>query len=42
MLKLADITNTNVELIWQVVKKKAKKRDISNLLGEDTKINEKS
>ena len=45
MLKLADITNTDVELIWQVVKKEAmknyKKRDISNLLGEDTKTNEK-
>jgi hypothetical protein len=37
LLKLADITNTDIELIWQVVKKQAtktyQKRDISNLLG---------
>ncbi|MCW3118103.1 MAG: hypothetical protein JWM28_2185 [Chitinophagaceae bacterium] len=39
LLKLADITNTDVELIWQVVKKQAtksyKKRDISGLIGEN-------
>jgi hypothetical protein len=38
ILKLADITNTDVELIWEVVKKQAKKnykkRDISYLLSE--------
>jgi hypothetical protein len=39
LLKLADITDTDIELIWQVVKKEAmknyKKRDISNLLKEN-------
>ena len=39
LLKLADITNTDIELIWNVVKKQAtknyKKRDISHLLKED-------
>lgn len=38
LLKLADVTNTDIELIWKVVKKQAtknyKKRDISGLLGE--------
>jgi len=38
LFKLADITNTDIELIWKVVKKEAgknyKKRNISNLLGE--------
>lgn len=45
LLKLSDITNTDVELIWEVVKKQAvknyKKRDISNLLKEDHSSNEK-
>jgi hypothetical protein len=39
LLKLADISNTDIELIWKVVKKQAmqnyKKRDISDLLGEE-------
>jgi hypothetical protein len=39
LLKLADITETDVDLIWEVVKKQAKenyaKRDISHLLGEE-------
>ncbi len=38
LFKLADVTNTDIELIWKVVKKQAsksyKKRDISSLLGE--------
>ena len=39
LLKLADITDTDIELIWQVVKKEAmknyKKRDISDLIKEN-------
>ena len=39
ILKLADISNTEVELIWQVIKKQAEKsyekRDISHLLNGD-------
>ena len=46
LLKLADITNTDIELIWNVVKKQAvksyEKRDISNLLGEDYSSNGKA
>jgi len=45
LLKLSDITNTDIELIWQVVKKQAKKnytkRDISNLLQEENDTGEK-
>jgi len=45
LLKLSDITNTDVELIWQVVKKQAiknyTKRDISHLLHEENEANEK-
>lgn len=37
LLKLADITNTDIDLIWEVVKKQAMgnyiKRDISHLTG---------
>jgi len=40
LLKLADISNTDVELIWKVVKKQAlknyEKRDISHLLDESS------
>jgi len=39
LLKLADITDTDIELIWEVVKNQAiknyKKRDISHLLAHD-------
>jgi len=42
LLKLADIANTNVELIWQVVKRQAEKnyekRDISYLLTDDDNL----
>lgn len=41
LLKLADISDTDIELIWQVVKNQAqknyKKRDISHLLSDDDK-----
>ncbi|MGF7079734.1 hypothetical protein [Mucilaginibacter sp. UYCu711] len=37
LLKLADITETDIELIWAIVKKQAlsnyEKRDISHLIG---------
>ncbi|MFA6083430.1 hypothetical protein [Mucilaginibacter sp.] len=46
LLKLADISNTDVELIWKVVKKQAlqnyKKRDISNLLGDEESLDDNS
>lgn len=39
LLKLADISNTDVDLIWEVVKKQAKKnykkRDITHLIEGD-------
>jgi len=45
LLKLADISNTDIELIWQVVKKQATKnytkRDISNLLMEENNKDER-
>ena len=41
LMKLADITNTDIELIWKVVKKQAQKnhvkRDINHLLEKDDK-----
>lgn len=39
ILKLADVSNTDAELIWKVIKKQAEKnynkRDIKHLLEED-------
>ena len=39
LLKLSDVSDTDVDLIWEVVKKQAKKnykkRDIRHLLSED-------